>query len=86
MIKKLSGSSTGKSGKNSMRVDRSVLQRDDELHRQNLARIYAEARYQHKLDEQHRLERDRQVKTQELRTERNKRLGTKKGLNVDVYA
>lgn len=69
-----------------MRVDRTVLQRDDELHRHNLARIYAEARYQHKLDEQHRLERDYQVKTQELRTERNKRLGTKKGLNVDVYA
>lgn len=86
MIKKLSGSSTGKSGKNSMRVDRTVLQRDDELHRQHLARIYAEARYQHKIEERDRLERDRQVKTQELRTERNKRLGTKKGLNVDVYA
>lgn len=86
MIKKLSGSSTGKSGKNSMRVDRSVLQRDDELHRQHLARIYAEARYQQKIEERDRLEKDRQVKTQELRTERNKRLGTKKGLNVDVYA
>lgn len=86
MIKKLSGSSTGKSGKNSMRVDRTVLQRDDELHRHNLARIYAEARYQHKIEERDRLEKDRQVKTQELRTERNKRLGTKKGLNVDVYA
>jgi hypothetical protein len=86
MIKKLSGSSTGKSGKNSMRVDRTVLQRDDELHRQHLARIYAEARYQHKIEERDRLEKDRQVKTQELRTERNKRLGTKKGLNVDVYA
>ena len=69
-----------------MRVDRTVLQRDDELHRQHLARIYAEARYQQKIDEKHRLERDYQVKTQELRTERNKRLGTKKGLNVDVYA
>ena len=69
-----------------MRVDSAALLRHDELHRQHLARIYAEARYQHKLDEQHRLERDRQLKTQELRTERNKRLGTKKGLNVDVYA
>jgi hypothetical protein len=86
MIKKLSGSSTGKSGKNSMRVDRTVLQRDDELHRQHLARIYAEARYQHKIEERDRLERDRQVKTQELRTERNRRLGHKKGLNVDLDA
>ncbi len=86
MIKKLSGSSTGKSEKNSMRVDRAVLQRDDELHRQHLARINQDRNYQHKVEERDRLERDRQVKTQELRTERNKRLGHNKGLNVDLDA
>ena len=69
-----------------MKVDKAAVLKDYDLHRQKVAWINEEVRSKKIAEEHYQLTKEIQHKSQALRIERNKRLGSTKGLNVDLYS
>ena len=55
-----------------------------ELQRSTLVRTNEERRHNKTIEDMNRLRKEADIKLQELRTERNRRLGNVKGQNVDI--
>jgi hypothetical protein len=55
-----------------------------ELQRAALVRANEERRHNKNIEDMNRLRKEADIKLQELRTERNRRLGNVKGQNVDI--
>lgn len=55
-----------------------------ELQRSTLVRTNEERRHNKTIEDMNRLRKEADIKLQELRTERNRRLGNTKGQNIDI--